>query len=95
MPAKSPPVIVFAPTPGRALSPDEIAAIIGRISRSDEQWNALYQILQRRLYSASIDAAQPSMTEREAGHAGGRIHEISAFMGELASYLDAGVKKKS
>lgn len=89
------PVLVFAPTPGPALPQDQIASIIGRISRSDEQWNALYQILQRRLYSAAIDAAQPLMTEREAGHAGGRIHEISSFMGELASYLDASVKKKS
>ena len=86
------PKVIFITNPGRNLSASDIAEVLGRLSRSDEQWNALVQILQRRLYSATIDASSASITEREAGHAGGRISEISDLMGELASYLDSATK---
>jgi hypothetical protein len=92
MPAQ--PRIIFAPTPGKPLTEQDIAAIIGRLSRSDEQWNALYQLLQRRLYGAVIDGATARLTEREAGHAAGRVSELTDLMAQLASYLDAEIKRK-
>jgi hypothetical protein len=92
--AKPPAKIIFAPTPGRQLKPEEVAAIIGRLSRSDEQWNALYHVMQRRLMNAAVDSSDPRLSDREAGHAGGRVSEILDLMGELSGYLDAATKPK-
>lgn len=91
---KSPPVIVFVNLPGRPLAKEEIDQIIGRISRSDEQWNALFQFFQRRMYAALIESTAGRLTEREAGIAAGRVAEINGIMEELAEMLDAGVKRK-
>jgi len=91
---KSPPQIVFVNLPGRPLSDAEIGAIIGRLSRSDEQWNALFQFYQRRMLKAIAESTEPRLTEREAGIAAGRAAEVNETMGILAGYLDAAVKPK-
>ena len=93
MPTPAPTKIIFSAAPGKPLQDKDVAEILGRIGRHDELYAALHHLLRRRLYSAAIDAAGMDMSERAAGHAGGRISEISDLMGELASYLDAQVKK--
>jgi hypothetical protein len=47
---------------------------------------ALRQILQERFGLAAIDSANPTLSEREAGHAGGRIQEVATLRDEIMAY---------
>lgn len=79
--------IVYYPAPPKAYSKEELREIFCKFHVNDPIIAAIKQIFQVRFANASLDAAQLRLTEREAGHAGGRIHEITDFREELLSYL--------
>lgn len=79
--------VVYYPSPGKVFSSAELMEIFSRFSPGDEVILALRQIFQARFASAALDAAAPNMTERAAGHAGGRIQEITDFRNELLQYI--------
>lgn len=83
--------VVYYPSPGKVFSPAELRDIFSRFSVNDPIILALRQIFQARFASAALDAATPNLTERAAGHAGGRIAEITDFRNELLQYLESDV----
>lgn len=85
----TPTQIVYYPAPVKVYSTEEMRDIFSRFNVNDPVISALRQIFQTRFAQASLDAAALRMTEREAGHAGGRIQEITDFRAELLGYLEA------
>lgn len=83
------PVVLFYPFPGKIYTRGEIAEIFGRLGPLDPVVVALRLICQLRFEAAARDAAAQKLTEREAGHAGGRIEEITSFRDEIMGYLRA------
>jgi len=79
--------IVYFPAPGKIFTPEEMTEIFSAFSPKDPVILALRQIFQARFASAAMDAAAPNLSERSAGHAGGRIQEITDFRNELLGYL--------
>lgn len=85
--------VVYYPSPGKVFTREELIEIFSRFSVNDSVILALRQIFQARFASAALDAATPNLTERAAGHAGGRISEITDFRNELLEYLQSDVKE--
>jgi len=81
------PKIIYYPSPGKVYSPEELRELFSKLSVNDPLIVALRQLFQARFAMAAIDAAEPTLTERQAGHAGGRIQEITDFRDEFLSYL--------
>ncbi|MEO6567219.1 MAG: hypothetical protein ABIO94_00540 [Opitutaceae bacterium] len=79
--------IVYYPSPPKVYSPEEMREIFSRFHVNDPVIAVLKQIFQVRFANAAIDAAGEALSERQAGHAGGRIAEITDFRRELLSYL--------
>src|SRR4051812_3653996 len=79
--------IVYYPAPPKVYSPEEMREIFSRFHVNDPVIAVLRQIFQVRFANAATDAAAEALTERQAGHAGGRIAEITDFRRELLSYL--------
>lgn len=81
--------IVYYPSTGKVYTPAELSDVFRKFSVHDEAIAALRQIFQVRFARAAIDAANLNLSERAAGHAGGRIQEISEFREEILGYLAA------
>jgi hypothetical protein len=79
--------VVYYPAPEKIYTNEELGEIFARFSVHDPILVALRQVFQARFASAALDAANPRLTEREAGHAGGRIQEIADFREEILGYL--------
>jgi hypothetical protein len=79
--------IVYYPAPPKVYSPEEMREIFSRFHVNDPVIAVLKQIFQVRFANAAIDAAAEGLSERQAGHAGGRIAEITDFRRELLAYL--------
>jgi hypothetical protein len=79
--------IVYYPAPPKVYSPEEMREVFSRFHTNDPVIAVLKQIFQVRFANAAIDAAALALTEREAGHVGGRIAEITDFRRELLAYL--------
>lgn len=88
----SPVKIIYYPAPAKFYSEDDLREIFSRYSETDPLAMALKQIFQVRFADAAVEAAALNLTERQAGHAGGRIAEISAFREEILGYMNAGEK---
>lgn len=80
------PRIGYYPAPEKTFTKDDLKEIFGLTGKHDDISLALRQILQTRLAIATTDSANPALSERAAGHAGGRIQEITDLMSELLSY---------
>lgn len=87
--------IVYLAAPERQLTETQLREVFGRFAARDDIILALRQILQQRFAQAAIDAADATLTERAAGHAGGRIQELSEITTEISGYLQgAGEDRK-
>lgn len=82
----SPPKIVYYPAPSKVYSKEELRGIFSAFHPNDPIIAAIKQLFQVRFANAALDAAQPKLSEREAGHAGGRIQEVTDFRDEILSY---------
>jgi len=85
----SAPVAVYYPFPGKVYTSQQIAEIFARFDKNDPVILAIRLICQLRFERAARDAATPRITDREAGHAGGRIEEITSFRDEILGYVGA------
>ncbi len=82
--------VVFYPGPEVPMSREDLAHTVGRALESSQPLAAaLRQILAQRLAHATVRAADERLTEREAGHAAGRIAELSSLQGEIEGSLRA------
>jgi hypothetical protein len=79
--------VVYYPAPEKVYTREDLADIFTRFSVHDPIMLALRQVFQARFASAALDAANAKLTEREAGHAGGRIQEIADFREEILGYM--------
>lgn len=79
--------VVFYPFPGKVYTRQEIADIFARFGPLDPVILALRLLCQLRYEAAANEAATPRLSEREAGHAGGRIAEINGFRDEILRYV--------
>jgi hypothetical protein len=82
--------LIYYPAPEKALTNEEINHIFGLFAPTDPIMVAFRQILVERLVLATVDAVEPSLTERTAGMVAGRIQEISSLQQELADFFKAG-----
>jgi hypothetical protein len=80
--------IVYYPAPQKIYAPEEVREVFAPLAPGDPLAVVLRQILQQRLANAMVDAATVKATEREAGHAGGRIQELMDLSSELFGYMD-------
>jgi hypothetical protein len=76
------------------LTRDEIAKLFGKMHERDPVPRALRQIVQERIAQATSDNTNPKMTEREAGHAAGRLTELLDLATELTELVRAQPKQK-
>jgi hypothetical protein len=83
----SPPKIVYYPAPPKVYSKEDMRGIFSAFHPNDPIIAAITQIFQVRFANAALDAAQTKLSEREAGHAGGRIQEITDFRDEILSFM--------
>lgn len=74
-------------TADKVYRPEEIAEVFAQFGPKDPIMLVLRQILLERQARASVDASSPNLTERGAGHAGGRIQEIIDLHTEILNYL--------
>jgi hypothetical protein len=82
--------IIYYPAPETVLSREEIALAVGAaLDGNPKLLQAFRQLLAQHLAAATSEAAQSRMSEREAGHAGGRLAEILGLQHELANYVKA------
>jgi hypothetical protein len=80
--------IVYYPDPGKVYTREDLMEVFSRYGSSDPLVAALRQICQARFAQAAVDSADASLTERQAGHAAGRIQEITDLRDELLGYLN-------
>lgn len=71
----------------KVYSPEELRDIFSRFAMGDPVAVALRQIVQQRFVQAATDASEVNLSERAAGHAGGRVQEITDFHNELLGYF--------
>lgn len=81
--------IVYLAAPEKILSEGQLRETFAQYSSGDAIIVAFRQILQQRFAQAAIDAADAKLSEREAGHAGGRIQELTELTTEFTGYLQA------
>lgn len=79
--------VVYYPKPEKIYSVEEMREVFAPISGQDPLGCVLRQILQQRLANATVDAAAVQATEREAGHAAGRIQELMDLTSEIFGFL--------
>lgn len=85
---RSKPVLVYAyPSSEKVYSAEEMREVFSAYSLTDPVIVVLRQIFQTRFGLAAIDCASTDLSERQAGHAGGRIAELSDFREEILGYL--------
>lgn len=69
------------------MNQSEIKDTFSRFSASDPVPTALRAILNQRLVAATDDVCNPALSERAAGHAAGRISEITDLQGQINDLL--------
>jgi hypothetical protein len=77
------PKILFVPAPRRVMTEEEIDRALAGLEEEHPVLLALQQMLAVRFAVAASSAADPALSERAAGHAGGRIEEVAALREEL------------
>ena len=79
---------IYYPAPEAPLAPPELAQVLGAaLDGNPKLAAAVRQMLQQRLARATVESSLPKLSEREAGHAGGRLAEITGLQHELAGYV--------
>jgi hypothetical protein len=81
-------IVVYYPAAETPLTREELSQAIGTVLDANPKMaQAFRQILGERLARATVEAAQPELTERSAGHAGGRLAEIASLQHEIANCI--------
>lgn len=84
------PTIIYYPAPESPLSRPELTQIIGAALEASPKLNqALRQLIAERLAYATSECAVPDLSERAAGHAGGRLAALTGLQHEFAQALTA------
>ena len=82
--------VVYYPAPGAPLARAELAKAIGTaLVGNTKLEQAVRQMMAERLARATVRAADEELTERDAGHAGGRLAELLSLQGEFAACVRA------
>ena len=81
--------IVYYPAPERAFTPEQVMDVMARHAGNDDIVMVMRFLLQQRLAVATATAAEAKLTEREAGHAGGRIEELTNFQWQITQLIEA------
>lgn len=71
------------------MPPAAVGEVLGRLAPTDPVVLALHALVQRRVIAAQIAAADPALTERAAGHAGGRLEELMLLWQEVMAQIQA------
>ena len=80
------PTVVYYPTPETPLTRPEIEHIVGTaLDGNPKLVHAFRQMLGERLARASVQCADQDLSERAAGHAGGRVQELMSLQHEIAN----------
>jgi hypothetical protein len=82
--------IVYYPAPETPLTREQIAEVIGTaLDANPRLLQAFRQLHGEALARATVACADLDLSERAAGHAGGRIAEITSLQHSLAHHLAA------
>lgn len=82
--------IVYYPAPETPFTREQLAEVIGTAFDANPRLLAAFrQMHGEHLARATVAAAEVDLSERAAGHAGGRIAEITSLQHELANHLAA------
>lgn len=82
--------VVYYPSAETPLARGELEHIVGTALDSNPKLlQAFRQLLGERLARATVECAQPDLAERAAGHAGGRVAEVTSLQHELANAVKA------
>lgn len=86
---------IYYPSAETPMTNDEIALELAQLAKKDRLWQALMQTLQERLAMATVDSTEVELTERSAGHAAGRLFEITQIQERLDQMRRVGLGVKA
>jgi hypothetical protein len=67
----------------RLLTDEELTTALGQLDERSAPYRALLQLLNTHFAHAVGSVTSPTLSEREAGHAAGRIEAITTFRSDL------------
>ena len=84
------PTIIYYPAPETPLTRPEMMETIGTaLDGSPKLMQAIRQLIAERLAYATSECAVSDLSERAAGHAGGRLSALTSLQHEFAQALSA------
>lgn len=86
------PRIVFVPGVAKPMPDDEINRALAGLEENHPAWVALNQILLFRWAMAAGESCDKTLSERAAGHAAGRLEEVTALSDELTRRRQAAAR---